>query len=164
VREDKITHPSGDDGVYAYIEVKDSVVIVAINSQNEIFMTRNFRYPVKEWGWELPGGGGETGEEMLETSKRELAEEAGLASDNWHVLGTTLVWNGLATEKQNSLLACNVYGIKRPKSDDEHMIKDGQFFPFDKVRAMIKSGEIADNQTLTALYLAELSITTKGEK
>ena len=156
VREDQITHPSGSEGIYAYVEVKNSVIVVAMNDKNEIFLSRNFRYPVKEWGWELPGGGGETDEDIRETARRELAEETGLASDDWQILGKTLVWNGLATEKQLSLLARNVCETKRLESDDKDLIRDGQFFSAAKIREMIQAGDICDNQTLTALYLAKM--------
>jgi 8-oxo-dGTP pyrophosphatase MutT (NUDIX family) len=164
VHEDQITHPAGHDGIYAYVEVKNSVVIVAINDKNEIFLARNFRYPIKEWGWGLPGGGGEKDEEIIKTSRRELVEEAGLASDDWRMLGETLVWNGLATERQISLLARNVYQTKRVKSDDEKLISDGQFFALSKIREMIARGEINDNQTIAALYLAELFLREKEAK
>ena len=156
VREDEITRPDGSAGIYAYVETRDSVMIVALNDRGEVFLSRNFRYPAKEWGWELPGGGGEIAEDIVATARRELAEEAGLASDDWRILGKTLVWNGLATERQISLLARNVRLTARLESDDKDLISDGQFFAFSKIRAMIKSGEINDNQTLTALFLAEV--------
>jgi len=158
VREDQITHPSGSEGIYAYVDVKNSAVVVAMNDRNEVLLSRNFKYPVKEWSWEVPGGGGETDEEITLTASRELAEEAGLASDDWTTLGKTVVWDGLATEKQFSLLARNVYETERLESDDKDLVRDGQFFSFEKVHEMIKSGEINDNQTLTALYLAELKL------
>ncbi len=166
IHEDQITHPAGHDGIYAYAEVKNSAVVVAMNERGEIFLSYNFRYPTKGWGWELPGGGGETGEETAQTARRELAEEAGLASDDWKVLGETVVWNGFATEKQASLLARDVYSIERPESDDQDLVTDGQFFSLSKIHEMIAGGEINDNQTLTALYLAELYLNNQetGEK
>lgn len=156
VREDEITRPNGSDGVYAYIEPNDSVMIVAINERNEILLSRNFRYPIKEWAWEIPGGGTEKDETAIESAKRELAEEAGLASDDWQIIGQPIVCNGLSTERQFALLARNVYKIDQPKSDDEGLISDEQFFPFDAVKQMILRGEISDNQSIAAIYLAEL--------
>jgi len=153
VHEDQITHPSGSEGIYGYIEVRDSVAVVAQNQLREIFLIKQFLYPTKIWLWGLPGGGGEIAEKIIDTSKRELAEETGLVSDDWKILGKSVVYNGLSTEWQWSLLADNVRESKRIYSEDANEISDGKFFSEDKIREMIQSGEIADNQTLAALEL-----------
>ena len=164
VHEDKITRPNGTDGVYAYIEPIDSVMIVAINDRGEIFLSRNFRYPIKEWAWEIPGGGMDGDETATDSAQRELAEEAGLASDDWRELGNAIVCNGLSTERQYFMLARNVYAVDQPESDDKGVISDEQFLPFDEVKQMILHGEIADNQSIAAIYLAELYLEEMSRK
>ena len=74
IREDAVIRPDGNDGIYGVMETKDSVVIVALNEQHEVYLIRSFSYPSLEWGWGLPGGGGND-EEAEVASKRELAEE-----------------------------------------------------------------------------------------
>jgi 8-oxo-dGTP pyrophosphatase MutT (NUDIX family) len=156
VHEDQIVHPANDGKIYAYIETRDSVMIVPFDEKSGIYLIKAFRYPSKTWSWELPGGGGEDLEKFIETSKRELAEETGIVADQWDDLGATAVWNGLATEQQHNLLARGLTFRSKPKSDDEALVRDGRWFALDEIRGMIASGEINDNQSLAALYLAEL--------
>jgi 8-oxo-dGTP pyrophosphatase MutT (NUDIX family) len=131
-------------------------MVVPFDEESRIYLIKTFRYPSKTWGWELPGGGGEDSEKLVETAKRELAEETGIVAGQWDDLGATAVWNGLATERQHNFLARGLNFQAKPKSDDETLVRDGRFFSLDEVRAMIASGEIDDNQSLTALYLVEL--------
>ena len=155
IQEDKITHPHNGEGVYTFVKTRDSVVVVAINDKHEVYMIKSFRYPTKKWSWELPGGGGEDEESFVETSKRELLEEAGIQAKDWRQIGKTHVWNGLATEQQYTLLARGLTFVDKPPADDDLLIEDRKFFSLDQIKSMITNGEIDDNQTLAALYLTE---------
>jgi len=153
VRKDKITHPTEGESVYSYVEVRNSVVVVPRSAENEIFLIKKFAYPTKIWLWELPGGGGEINEDITETARRELAEETGLASNEWQTLGKSVAYNGISTEWQYTLLANNVTQGERISSGDKGEVLDGKFFTRNEIRQMIKNGEVADNQTLAALEL-----------
>ena len=151
VREDKVIKPSGADGIYGVIESNDSVMIVALNDQNEVYIIRNFRYPAGTWNWELPGGGGDK-QAMLEASKRELAEETGIIAAQWDNLGTTWVCNGLMTEKMTTYLASKLKFQEKHKEPDEPVV-DSKFVSLDEIDKMVKAGEINDGQSITSLYL-----------
>ena len=154
VHEDQVLTPEGDEGIYGYVESKDSVMIVVLNPENEFYLIRTFSYPTKSWSWELPGGGGE-GEDALLASQRELIEETGISANTWHKLGSTRVCNGLMTERLTTYLATDISFGERPASDDTGLIESGHFFTMDQIHQMIEDGEIDDGQSLTGLYLAE---------
>ncbi|MDB5160574.1 MAG: putative hydrolase [Candidatus Saccharibacteria bacterium] len=157
VHEDAIIHPTGAEGIYAYVESKDSVMVVATNNKDEVFLVKAYRYPAKVWGWELPGGGAD-GEDPITAGKRELVEETGFTSDDWQIAGNPLVCNGLMTERMHILIARNVAaGIA---TDEEEAFLDKRFFSKNELDQMIKTGEIDDSQTLTGLYLHAVN---KGE-
>lgn len=153
IHEDAIVRPDGSEGIYGYLESKDSVQIVAVNESQEIYLVKAFRYPSKTWGWELPGGGGE-GEDIVVASQRELAEETGLTASKWTPLGSPLVCNGLMTERQAVLLAEDLTFGERIDSDDKYLVTDGKFASLDEIDRMIDAGEIDDGMTMTALFLA----------
>ena len=154
VHEDSVVTPEGNDGIYGYIETKDSVMVVALNDKKEIYLIRNFSYPAQSWNWELPGGGGE-GEDPQLAAQRELVEETGIIARQWVLLGKTRVCNGLMTEQTISYLASDISFGDKPESDDTHLISHGQFFSLNQIHDMIQSGDINDGQSLTALYLTQ---------
>jgi 8-oxo-dGTP pyrophosphatase MutT (NUDIX family) len=150
VREDKIVRKNGDEGIYAYLEVKESVAIVAVNKAGEICLVESYRHPFQKWFWELPGGGGD-GEDPITASKRELEEETGVVAKTWTVLGKARVCNGLSTEYQINVLATNLsYGDFEQKEDET---RGRKFIPLDELDAMVRAGEFEDNQSITALYM-----------
>ncbi|HSH56261.1 MAG TPA: NUDIX hydrolase [Candidatus Limnocylindrales bacterium] len=107
VREDTILRPSGEEGLYGVIEVKDSSVIVAVDAKERICLVREYRYAAQKWCWELPMGG--IGSDTpLVAAKRELEEEAGLQASSWHELGSSRMHTGLFTERQYVYVATDL--------------------------------------------------------
>ena len=60
VREDQTRDLAGNLGVYSYMESRDSCMVVAVDDKERIYFVRGFRYPSQSFGWELPGGGGDS--------------------------------------------------------------------------------------------------------
>lgn len=150
VREDTIVRKNGEEGIYGYLEVKDSVCVVAVNSEGEICIVESYRYPLKKWFWELPGGGGD-GEDSVTASKRELEEETGIIANKWIDLGKARVCNGLSTEYQCNVLATDLeYGDFTQKEDET---RARRFVSLEELDAMIKEGTFEDNQSIAALYM-----------
>lgn len=156
VREDAIIHPDGKtEGIYGFVESSDSVMVVVMNAKTELYIVRTFSYPSQTWNWELPGGGGD-GEDLALASKRELMEETGIDAQQWDLLGSTRVCNGLLTEQQATYLARDVVVTDTKKSDiDARLVPEGKFVPLDELRAMVERGDINDGQSLASLYLFE---------
>ena len=50
VREDAVVTPSGENGIYGVVEVQDSVIVGAVNENNEIYLIYLFSYPSQTWG------------------------------------------------------------------------------------------------------------------
>jgi 8-oxo-dGTP pyrophosphatase MutT (NUDIX family) len=153
IHEDNVRLADGKPGTYGYLESKDGVNIVPINDTGEVCMVRSFRYPTQSWGWEFPAGGGE-GQEAEVAARRELEEETGLLADDLEMIGKTVVCNGFMTEWQQNFIARGVRSEGHQNLEGE-AITTVQFFTFEEIEAMIDSGEVNDNQTITALYLAQ---------
>ena len=163
VREDAVITPEGNDGIYSVVESNDSVIVAALNERNELYLIYSFSYPAQSWQWELPGGGSD-GEEILNASKRELAEETGIVASEWTKLATTRVCDGLMSEKMTTLLARKLDFIEQPDADDKGLIARGEFFTLETVKHMVHSGKIDEGQTITALYFIEQWMNTKELK
>jgi 8-oxo-dGTP pyrophosphatase MutT (NUDIX family) len=154
VREDVVVRPDGSNGIYGVMESKDSVVVVAMNDKNDIYLIRSFSYPASAWRWGLPGGGGD-GEHPEVASKRELAEETGIIADKWTFLGRTRVSSGLTTECMAAYLAQDLTFGDRIAADDKDIIEHGRFVSVEEIDSMIANDEIDDTQTITGIYLAQ---------
>ena len=121
LREDEVITPSGSKGKYTVFEGRGYVVIVAINSHNQVFLVRQWRYPIEEESLELPSGTIDKNESALKTAKRELREEVGATSREWIDLGWHWLGNGVMKIKGYVFLALNtkVHGTSNLKDDEK---------------------------------------------
>jgi 8-oxo-dGTP pyrophosphatase MutT (NUDIX family) len=69
------------------LESVDWVNVVAITADQKVVVVRQFRFGTSAITTEVPGGMVDAGENPLAAAMRELREETGYASDNWHYLG-----------------------------------------------------------------------------
>lgn len=159
IHQDQTLTPDGTEGLYGYLESKDSVMVVVLDADNNLLLQKSYRYPSKCWGWETPGGGSD-GEDLLAASKRELEEETGIIAQKWEVLAHTLVCNGFMTERQTTCVAWDITfdGVK--ELSDE-VFAGSQWVTFSRAAQLVTDGDIDDNQTITAIYLAEKWIERK---
>ena len=67
--------------------------------ENRILLQRQYRYPVRSWQWELPGGFVDPGETPEEAAARELKEETGYTVKALHSLGAFYPSFGSTNEK-----------------------------------------------------------------
>ena len=73
------------------IDMPDAAAVVALDTDNNIILKEEYRYPVGETLIEIPAGGFEADEiDGLQVAKRELLEETGYVSEEWVYLGSTV--------------------------------------------------------------------------
>jgi 8-oxo-dGTP pyrophosphatase MutT (NUDIX family) len=83
--------------------------------------------------------------------KRELLEETGYVSDEWHLLGTASVYPVLQTNRIHSFLALNARKVAAQTLDEGELIETHEL-PFTEFIERVQSGSIE----LPALQLAGL--------
>lgn len=69
------------------LESVDWVNVVALDVDGRSVMIRQYRFGVGYTTLETPGGMVDAGEDSLQAAQRELFEETGYRSDDWHYLG-----------------------------------------------------------------------------
>ena len=153
VVEDEIKLPNGLTTQYIRMAPgsQQSVAVIAINEADEMLLQREYSYPPDEVLWQLPGGGIEEGEDIIEAAKRELQEESGFTGDDCTVIGSFYVNNRRTDQKQHVVV---VRGLSEAtlQGDPEEMIESHWVYVGD-VRRMIREGQCANGYMLAALNL-----------
>ena len=152
VHVDKVIGCSGRESEYFVVELKDNATILGITSDNKVIMEKTWRYPIGKEIFELPVGGVEKGEELLEAAKREFLEETGYTSEDWTYLGGHFENDGFCTAKSNIFLARNVKAGKAENSDENELL-EVELIDFDKLKKMVLNGEIEDGRTKMAVLM-----------
>jgi 8-oxo-dGTP pyrophosphatase MutT (NUDIX family) len=154
VREDTFARPSGDIGMYGVIDVSPSVFIVVLNSDKTVRLIKQYRYPTKKVGWEVPSGGAGN-EEPIVAAKRELYEETGLTAEKWTILGVVNPYPGLSNEEAHIFLAEQLTTIRDVQLEaEEEGIVGICSITFSEAISLIHSGEIQNGITITSIFLA----------
>lgn len=151
VREEDILI-GGKDTKYYIITKQPSAFIVAINKQNEVLLTRQFRYTTKVESIEIPAGGTD-GEDALEAAKRELQEETGYIAQTWQHIGCVQAENGITDRFSDVFIANDLHDSGQHKMEDDH-ITETFFKSVKTVKKMIFDGEITDFGTIAAFFMA----------
>ncbi|MFC1644991.1 NUDIX domain-containing protein [Patescibacteria group bacterium] len=155
VSHEKFVTPVYSEGDYFIIHTNDtdrSVFIVPVKDGKIIF-TYQYRYTIKKWSLELPGGGQEKDFTALDAAKKELEEELGYSSKSLSEIGKYHPWIGFCCEQCTVFLARSLTKTKQRLEESERglIIKK---IPVKKVYQMLDDGEILDAQTISALNFA----------
>jgi ADP-ribose pyrophosphatase len=154
IREDKVTCPDGNPGIYGVVETVNATGVVALNDKNEIYLVGQYRYPINTYSWEIIEGGGKPGETPLQTIQRELIEEAGLIAEEWTILGNIVhTSNCISDEKAYLYLARGLTEV--PRQPDHTEILDVKVVPFSEALSMVHEGEIQDAMSIISILRAE---------
>jgi hypothetical protein len=91
VRSDTVRVPNGTIlSPYHTIEFPEWVCAIALTPEREIVLIEEYRHGIERLSVELPcGTPDDDSEDVLDAMKRELLEETGYASQEWHLLGSS---------------------------------------------------------------------------
>ncbi|HEX4252743.1 MAG TPA: NUDIX hydrolase [Pseudonocardia sp.] len=156
VREDRIRHPDGSDGIYGVIDKPDHALIVPADGDRleRMHLVEQFRYPLGLRRWEFPQGTApdRADTEPLELARRELREETGLRAGRMTQIGMLDVAPGMSSQRGRVFLATE---LTEGRPEREHTEQDMRtaWFSRDQVVKMIENGEITDAQSIAAFGL-----------
>lgn len=140
LREDRIVRPDGKEHIFGVIEQKAGSSVLALNSRDEAYLVREYKYGIGRESLEVMSGGIEPGETPLDAARRELKEEAGLTARDWLDLGVVDPFTTAVNSPNYIFLARDVEQGEREPDEGEYIeiVK----LPFQEVVAMAMRGEI----------------------
>lgn len=141
--------PNGNFSNRDIIKHPGACAIIPFLNDNEIILLEQFRKPLDKTILEIPAGKLNKNEEPLSCAHRELEEETGYKAKNMIYLGSIATAPGFCDEIIHLYKASNLY--KGTKSCDEDEFTDIKIFTLDKIKNMIKNGDIIDTKTISIL-------------
>ena len=155
---DTVAMPGGGESVREVVRHPGAVAIVALDDQERVLLLRQYRHPVGRHLWELPAGLRDAdGESPLETAKRELAEEAGLAAERWSLLTTSYSTPGFCDELVLDYLAEGLSEVQRPEgftAENEELDMTLEWVPLAEAVQRVFDGDIRNAAAVIGLLAA----------
>jgi 8-oxo-dGDP phosphatase len=155
--QDQVRTPDGELIEREYLKHPGAVGVIALDDHERVALVRQYRHPVRHRLIEPPAGLLDVqGEGYLETIKRELAEEAGLAARSWAVLVDLFTTPGILGESLRIYLARDLEAVDGPdgyvrEGEEAHM--DIVWASLDDLVAVVLDGRL-HNPTVVSGVLA----------
>ena len=155
LRADEVRMPGGGSARREIIEHFGAVAVVAIDDDGNIVLVHQYRHAVGRRLWELPAGLlDEGGEAPHLTAARELAEEAGLAAENWHTLVDLDSSPGFSDESVRVFLATGLRDVERPVAPGGEAGLTVRRLTLDDAVGRVYSGEIVNSISVAGILAA----------
>jgi len=156
VVHEKFVLPNQKTGDYyvlnSCIGSNNAVTIVPTHGRR-IYFIKQYRYTIKKWTLELPGGGVPPGAQSRHMANDELREEIGFQANLWKIIGRIHPFISTSPEEITIYLAQDLVECERAPEESEGDSKV-ESFTIIQVYKMLDEGKFNDGQTIAALSLA----------
>lgn len=153
--EHQVLNPGGGQGIYGVVHFKNLAIgVVAMDSEEQIILVGQFRFPLGKYSWEIPEGGGGLDTEPLQSARRELAEETGLQARNWSLILRMHLSNSVSDEEALIYLARDL--SQEPPSPEETELLELKKISLEEAYQAIGEGRITDAITVASILKIRL--------
>ena len=153
VTQDTVRLENGDHARREVVHHHGGAAVVPVGENGEVYLVRQFRYPMGRELLEIPAGKLEPGEDPKTAALRELEEECGLTADRVIDLHPIYPSVGYDTEVIYIYLATGLHETECHPDADEFL--DRLSCPLDTLVEMVMNGEICDAKTVAGILKAK---------
>ena len=151
LRVDTVRMPGGRETKREIVEHRDCVAIVAMDTDDNVLLVKQFRKPVEKELLEIPAGSIDPGEDPVTTVRREMQEETGYLPQKVERLGGFYSAAGYCSEYLHLYLATDLTPSQLYAEDTES-IKLVRV-PISQIPGLIASGSICDAKSIAGLLI-----------
>lgn len=148
LRQDEVEMSDGSSVHRDVVVHPGAVGVIALDENNKVVMIRQYRHPVRRDLWEVPAGIKDVHDEpLIETARRELAEEVGLQAGQWDRLLDFFPTPGGSDEEVTVFLARDLSDAARPDgfvSADEELDLEVRRVPLADALAAVQEGRVGN--------------------
>ena len=141
--------PDGQRFEHHVVRLKSAAIAVLLDPQDRVLMLWRHRFVADRWGWELPGGLVDDGEEPAETIAREVVEETGYRAGLLEPILTFQPMVGMVDSPHHLFLGRELSRVGEPTEVTEAARLE--WVPLSSVPGLIAKGEIWNSGSLIAL-------------
>ncbi|MET8297880.1 NUDIX domain-containing protein [Streptomyces sp. NPDC005180] len=124
-------------------------ITAVVDDQDRVLMLWRYRFVPEQWGWELPGGIVDAGEDAAVTAARETEEETGWRPAAVEHVVTYQPMIGMVDSPHEIFVARGATKVGEPTDAEEA----GQvaWIPLDEIPGLMAEGKLMGSGTLVAL-------------
>ena len=141
--------PDGRRLQHHVVHMPKESAFTAIVNGDQVLMLWRHRFITDRWGWELPGGWVDPGEDPTVAAMREAIEETGWKPGTLELLCSYSADNGISDSRFHLYHAVDAT-YQGPPTDAAESSRI-EWVPLASIRSLIRQGKIDDGATLTAL-------------
>lgn len=160
VRDDRVVFPDGRQGPFAVVQVRSGVAVLAVDSRENVYLVKEWKYALAAPTIEAVCGGIEDGEAAELSAARELREEVGLEAARWTPAGVTNPMSTFISAPAHLYLATGLREVEREPEAWE--VLEVLRMPLAEAVDLVLGGGITHTSTCYLLLLAERMI-RRGE-
>jgi 8-oxo-dGTP pyrophosphatase MutT (NUDIX family) len=158
VRRDEVDLGDGQTVTREVVDHTGAVGVVVLDARDRVLLLRQYRHPVRSYLWEPPAGLLDVaGEDPLVAAQRELAEEADLTADDWHVLVDYYNSPGGSTESFRCYLARGLHEVpehERHQREHEERGMVPAWVDLSEARELVLAGRLHNPTTVAGVLAA----------
>jgi 8-oxo-dGTP pyrophosphatase MutT (NUDIX family) len=151
----EVLNPAGKPAIYSVVNFKNLAIgILALDKDYNTWLVGQWRYPLKEYSWEIPEGGGPLDIDPVESAKRELKEETGVEAEHLEELMRLHLSNSATNELAIVYVAKGLsFGTAEPEESEVLQVKK---LPLSEAYQWVMDGKITDSISVAAILKARL--------
>jgi len=152
-----VLNPSGGKGIYGKVHFKGTAIgVLPLDEALNTWLVGQYRFPLNQYSWEIPEGGGPLGTDPLVSAQRELLEETGLVAAEWSPLLEMHLSNSVSDEYGLVYLARQLEQREAEPEETEQLVV--KKIPFEEAYRMVERGTITDSLSMAAILKVKLML------